>query len=298
MRIQTLLIPVMLLTQAVFAYAENDPIVEKGAKVQKLAGDFRFTEGPAWDRTGTLYFSDIPNNKIHTWSEKKGLGTFKVLEGSCNGLIFDKAGNLIVCQPTGRAVIKITPSGEESIIADSYQGKKLNSPNDLWIDPSGGIYFTDPRYGNMDDLQQGGFHVYYIHPDGKKVDRVLDNLVKPNGVIGSADGKKLYVADPGAKKSYVYEIVSPGKLTNRKLAADAGSDGLVLDERGNFYVTGKEIRVFSPDAKEIATIPLPEGAANMTLSGPDGKTLYITARTSLYSIKLNVKSGSDPFAKR
>ncbi len=297
MRIQILVVLIILFVHAACGFAENESIVVNGAEVQKLAGDFRFTEGPAWDRKGTLYFSDIPNKTIHTWSEKKGLGTFKVLEGSCNGLIFDKEGNLIVCQPTGRAVIKITPSGEESVIADSYQGKKLNSPNDLWIDPEGGIYFTDPRYGSMDDLQQGGFHVYYIHPDGKKIDRVLDNLVKPNGVIGSADGKKLYVADPGAKKSYVYDIIGSGKVANRKIAADAGSDGLVLDERGNFYVTGKTIRVFSSEAKEIATIPLPEGAANMTLGGPDGKTLYITARTGFYSIKLNVKSGSDPFAK-
>ena len=297
MRVLILLILTVLFPLSGNCFALDEGVVSNGAKVQKLAGDFRFTEGPAWDRNGTLYFSDIPNKTIHTWSEEKGLGTFKVLKGSCNGLIFDKSGNLIVCQPTGRAVIKITPQGDVSTIADSYQGKKLNSPNDLWIDSAGGIYFTDPRYGNMDDLQQGGFHVYYIHPDGKKIERVLDNLVKPNGIIGSADGKKLYVADPGAKKSYVYEIVGPGKLANRKLAANAGSDGLVLDERGNFYVTGKAIRIFSPEAKEIATIPLPENAANMTLGGPDGKTLYITAQTGLYSINLNVKSGSDPFAK-
>lgn len=277
----------------------EEPVVPPNAQVKKLAGGFRFTEGPAWDRQGTLYFSDIPNSTIHTWMEGKGIGVFKKLEGSSNGLWFDKQGNLLACQPTGRAVIRLTPKGDKTTIAETYQGKKLNSPNDLWLSPSGGLYFTDPRYGNMDDLQQDGFHVYYLplsKKDAKPI-RILDDLKKPNGVVGTADGKKLFVADPGAGTTYAYEIQEDGSLANRRVAAPSGSDGLTVDERGNLYITGKTIRIYSPEAKVVDKIELPESAANLTFGGADGKTLFITARTSLYAVKLNVRGGADPFAK-
>ena len=282
-------------------FAQNaEPVVPAGAMVKKLAGDFTFTEGPAWDRKGTLYFSDIPNQTIHTWSEAKGVGVFKKLEGASNGLWFDKEGNLYACQPAGRAVVRLTPDGKETVIADSYEGKKLNSPNDLWMAPDGGLYFTDPRYGQMNDLELDGFYVFYVPPakTGGKLRRILSDLKKPNGVVGTADGKKLYVADPGAQKTYVYNIAEDGSLTNRRVAAPTGSDGLTLDERGNLYVTGKTIRIYSPEAKVVGEIELPEVASNLTFGGSDGKTLFITARTSLYAVKLNVKGGADPFAEK
>ena len=277
---------------------ETSPVVPPGAQVKRLAQSFQFTEGPAWDRKGTLYFSDIPNNTIHTWSEVKGVGVFQKLEGSANGLWFDKKGNLYVCQPAGRAVLRITPAGKQTVIAETYQGKKLNSPNDLWMAPNGGLYFTDPRYGQMDDLEQDGFHVYYVPPerDGGSLRRILSDLKKPNGVVGTADGKKLYVADPGANTTYVYDINEDGSLTNRKVAAPAGSDGLTLDERGNLYITGKTIRIYSPEAKVVGEIEVPEAASNLTFGGEDGKTLFITARRGLYAVKLNVKGGADPHA--
>ncbi len=278
---------------------DSAPVVPADAVVKKLAGGFQFTEGPAWDRKQTLYFSDIPNQTIHTWSEEKGVGVFKKIEGSSNGLWFDKAGNLYACQPAGRAVVRLSPKGEETVIADSYEGKKLNSPNDLWMTPDGGLYFTDPRYGQMNDLELDGFYVYYVPPakTGGKLRRVLSDLKKPNGVVGTADGKKLYVADPGAQTTYVYDIGEDGSLANRRVAAPTGSDGLTLDERGNLYVTGKTIRIYSPEAKIVGQIELPEAAANLTFGGADGKTLFITARTSLYAVKLNVRGGADPFAK-
>lgn len=275
----------------------QDPVVPSGAEVKKLSGGFQFTEGPAWDRKDTLYFSDIPNQTIHTWSEAKGVGTFKKLDGSCNGLWFDKNGDLLVCQPTGRAVLRVTKEGQETVLADSYQGKKLNSPNDLWMAPGGGLYFTDPRYGQMDDLEQDGFHVYYLPPAGGSIRRILSDLKKPNGVVGTADGKHLYVTDPGANVTYSYDIQSDGSLTNRRMAAPAGSDGLTVDERGNIYITGKTVRIYSPEAKVVGEIELPEVAANLTFGGSDGKTLFMTARTSLYAVKLNVRGNSDPFAK-
>ncbi|MEW4487832.1 SMP-30/gluconolactonase/LRE family protein [Thalassoglobus sp. JC818] len=277
--------------------AQSEAIIDRDSKVQKISGDFKFTEGPVWDRESTLYFSDIPNKTIHSWTADDGVQTLRVLDGSCNGLRIDSEGRILVCQPTGRAVIRITPNGDVETIASSYDDKTLNSPNDLWIDPQGGVYFTDPRYGNMDDLQQSGFHVYYIPADGSPIKRVIDDLVKPNGVIGTVDGKKLFVADPGAQKTYAYEITAPGVLGKRTLAADAGSDGLSVDSLGNLYVTGPSIRVFNTNAEEIASIPVPENAANMTFGGADGKTLFITARTGLYSVELKVTDGSDPFAK-
>ena len=271
--------------------ADDQNILPSNLDVQQLATGFQFTEGPAWDGKGAVYFSDIPNQKLLRWSEANGVQVFKNLEGSCNGLRFDADGNLLVCQPTGRQLLKIAPDGTESTVVATYDGKRLNSPNDLWIAPNGGIYFTDPRYGSQEGLEQDGFHVYYISPDGN-VRRILNNLVKPNGVVGTADGKQLYVADPGDQKTYVYEIHEDGSLSNRRLAAPTGSDGLTLDEQGNLYVTGRAIRIFSPDAEEIGQIPLPESASNLTFGGADGRTLFITARTSLYAVKLNVRSGA------
>lgn len=278
--------------------AQSTPVLPPGAQVTKLSGDFQFTEGPVWDGKATLYFSDIPNKKIHTWTETDGIGTFRELPGSCNGLRIDADGNLYVCQPTGRAVIRISADGTQSTAAEEFGGKRLNSPNDLWIDPQGGIFFTDPRYGSQEDLQQGGFHVYYLPADGGSLKRVLSDLVKPNGVIGSADGKHLYVADAGAGKTYRYDIQDDGKLSNRRLAADSGSDGLALDDQGNLYVTasskGNFVTAYDPDGKVVVEIPVPERPANITFGGKDGQTLFITAREGLYAIPTNVRDGSTP----
>lgn len=294
---KSLLASLALILVVTGVHAE-EPLIPDGAEVKKLGDGFKFTEGPAWDRKGALYFSDIPTSTIHRWTEKDGVTVFKKIEGSTNGLWFDREGNLLSCQPNGRAVVRVTPQGDVSIVADTYEGKKLNSPNDIWMTPQGGIYFTDPRYGSMDDLQQDGFHVYYIPPGEKEVRRVLDDLKKPNGVVGTADGKKLYVTDPGAGKTYVYTIQPDGSLTDRKLAAPVGSDGLTVDERGNLYVTGKTVRIYSPEAKLVDQIELPEVAANLTFGGPDDKTLFFTARTGLYSIQMNVAGAADPFASK
>ena len=175
------------------------------------------------------------------------------------------------------------------MLADSFEGKKFNSPNDLWIDPHGGVYFSDPRYGNMEGLELPGFYVFYLAPDRKTLTRVIDDMVKPNGVLGTADGKQLYVADAGGGKTYVYAIQPDGSLADKKLFAAQGSDGLARDEQGNIYLTGGGITVYSPDGEKIESIAVPEGPANLKFGGPDKKTLFITARTSLYSVPMNVK---------
>jgi gluconolactonase len=255
---------------------------------RKLVDGFRFTEGPACDAKGNIYFSDIPNNRIHVWSIDNKLSTFSGKSGGANGLYFDGQGNLLACEGKARRVTSIDSKGNVTTLAAVYNGKKLNSPNDLWIDPRGGVYFTDPRYGKTDGMEQDGFHVYYIVPDRSKVVRVISDLVKPNGIIGTSDGKLLYVADPGDKKTYVYEIKSDGLLGKKKLFAPEGSDGMTLDANGNLYLTNDKVVIYSSKGKRIGDIAVPEKPANVCFGGKDRRTLFITARKSLYTVEMNV----------
>jgi len=257
--------------------------------VTKLAGGFRFTEGPAADTAGNVYFSDIPNEKIHIWTVDGELKTFRENTGRANGNFFDEAGNLLSCEGGARRVTLTDMAGNTSTLVDAYQGRRLNSPNDLWIDPKGGVYFTDPRYGNMDGLEQGGFHVYYLSPNRKYCRRVADDLAKPNGLIGTPDGTKLYIADPGDNKTYAYTIEPDGRLANKRLFCTEGSDGMTIDNRGNIYLTRNAVLVFNPAGQQIDTIETPERPANVCFGGPDRDTLFITARTSIYSVKMSVR---------
>jgi gluconolactonase len=266
-----------------------DSLVAPGAKVEKLADKFLFTEGPAADKDGNVFFSDIPSNRTLRWSTDGKLTTWRTDTGGANGLYFDAKGNLICCEGFARRLTSVSPDGKVTVLADSYDGKKLNSPNDLWVDPKGGIYFSDPRYGNMEGMEQKGFYVFYLPPGGKTLVRVVDDLVKPNGVLGTTDGKQLFVADASGGKTYVYTIQADGTLADKKVFAEHGSDGLTRDELGNVYLTGKGVDVFSPEGKPIETIDVPEGPANLTFGGPDKKTLFITARTGFYSVPMRVR---------
>ena len=279
----------LMLLAAQSQASEPESLVDQESKVDKLAGGFRFTEGPAVDTHGNVFFSDIPNNRIHKWSVDGKLTTWRENSGGANGLFFDKKGNLLACEGGSRRLASIDPKGKVTALADKFNGKKLNSPNDLWIDPKGGVYFTDPRYGPTDNLEQDGFHVYYLTSDRKKLIRVVDDLVKPNGVLGTPDGKRLFVADPGDGKTYVYKIQGDGTLTGKKLFASQGSDGMTLDEKGNLYLTGAGVAIYNPDGKLIETINTPERPANLCFGGKDGKTLFITARTSFYAVPMTVR---------
>ena len=272
-------------------FAQNSDLVASGAKPKKLAGGFLFTEGPAAaDKNGDIYFSDIPNARIHKWDvARKKLTTFREKSGRANGLYFDKKGNLLACEGGSRRITSISPQGKVTVLTAKYDGKRYNSPNDLWIAPDGGIYFTDPRYGSMQGREIDGFHVYYISPDRKKVTRVIDDLKKPNGLIGTKDGKTLYVADPGAGRTYRYTVNKDGSLSGRKLFCKSGSDGMTLDEKGNVYLTRGAVLVFNPHGKRIATIKFPEGPSNVTFGGKNRKTLFVTARKGFYSIEMNVR---------
>ena len=274
--------------------AQKGNIVAAGAEVKKLAGDFKFTEGPAADAQGNVYFSDIPNNRILKWSVDGKLSTFLENSGGANGLYFDRDGNLIACQGEARRLVSISPRGEVTVLADKYEGKKFNSPNDLWIDPKGGVYFSDPRYGNREGMEQKGEYVYYLTPDRKKVILVISDMVRPNGLIGTLNGKRLFVADHGAGKTYVYKVNKDGTLSDKKLFAPEGADGMTIDRRGNIYLTGRVVTIYNRKGKKVQEIQVPEGPSNVTFAGADDKALFITARTSLYSIPMEVKGARIP----
>ncbi|MBL7114546.1 MAG: SMP-30/gluconolactonase/LRE family protein [Kiritimatiellae bacterium] len=253
--------------------------------VQQVATGFRFTEGPALATNGDIYFTDIHNSRIHRWSSRDGVSTYRENTGRANGLLFDRSGNLLVCEGGNRRLTSISPHGIVTVVADAYDGRKLNSPNDLWIDGSGGIYFTDPRYWKRDNLEQDGEHVYYVPPGGGKLRRVIDDLVRPNGIVGTPDGKTLYVADHGGKKTYSYRVDDEGKLSERKLFAEEGSDGMTLDGDGNLYLTTDAVLVYSPKGDLLRRIEIPEKPTNVSF-GKDGRTLFVTARTSFYAVRV------------
>ena len=273
--------------------AEEKTVIAPGAKVVLLADSFAFTEGPAVDADGNVFFTDQPNNKIHKWSVDGKLSTFHDSPGRANGLYFDKKGNLIACADLNNELWSIDPKGNVTILAKDYKGKKLNGPNDAWIDPKGGIYFTDPfykrPYWDRGPMEQDGQHVYYLTPD-KNLIRVADDLVQPNGIIGTPDGRLLYVTDIGDKKTYVFETKPDGTLSGKKLFCSMGSDGMTIDSEGNIYLTGQGVTVFDKAGEKIEHIAIDEGwTANVCFGGRDMQTLFITASDSLYAIKMRVK---------
>lgn len=260
------------------------------ATVAKLAGGFQFVEGPAWDfKNNALYFSDIPPAQIIRFADGKH-AVANAASGQSNGLMFDKQGMLVACEHAGRRLSRAVPGQPGKDIVTHYQGKKLNSPNDLWIDAAGGIYFTDPRYGGPDDREIDKEAVYYVTSDGQ-ITQIIDDLVRPNGIALSPDGKLLYVVDNGAHSLHCYPITEPGKIgPGARIAYVTHPDGMTVDVKGRLYVTGEGgVWVLDANAKWIGLIETPELPANCTFGGPGYKTLYITARTSLYAIETHTR---------
>jgi gluconolactonase len=269
-------------------------IIQDGARLEKLAGDFEFTEGPVADKAGNVYFTDQPNDRILVWNNQKGISVFLQPSGRSNGLTFDKDGNLWTCADNKNEIWKISPDKKVEIVAGLFQGKAFNGPNDIWIIPSGGIYFTDPffkrSYWDHTDMPQEKQRVYYITPDHKNVTIAIDDLLQPNGIIGTPDGKKLFIADMRGNKTWSYTINDDGTLTDKKLFCEMGSDGITMDAAGDLYLTGRGVTVFDPSGKKLGNIPVPESwTANVCFGDPDHKSLYITASKGLYRIKLKVK---------
>ncbi len=272
----------------------NNRIIAEGAELLKLAGNFGFTEGPAADKSGNVYFTDQPNDRIMIWTVDGKLETFLQPSGRSNGLFFDNKGNLWACADEKNELWMISPDKKIEIVTGFFNEKPFNGPNDLWIDPNGGVYFTDPFYKRNwwthTEKPQDKQCVYYLSPDHKKLIRIIDDLVQPNGIIGTPDGKTLYVADIGEGKTWSYKINPEGTVSEKKLFCEMGSDGMTIDKSGNVYLTGKGVTVFDKKGNKIINIPVPEKwTANVCFGGKDRKMLFITASTGIYAIQTRIR---------
>ncbi len=275
-------------------------VIAPGASVERLATGFQFTEGPAADANGDVFFSDVRASRIHRWSVSGGaLTTHREGAVGTNGLYFDGRGRLVVCESGARRVVREEADGTITVLADAFDGKRLNSPNDVWIHPAGHIYFTDPRYGSTADVEQDGMHVYVLPADGGPIRRVTGDLRQPNGVIGTPDGRIVYITDPGAgaNRTWRYRVDSDGSLVDQSEYVPVGGDGMAIDEAGNVYLaTGGRVRVFAPGGAPLADIAVSESPTNVAFGGADFRTLFITARTGFYAVRMAVRGADGPFA--
>jgi gluconolactonase len=268
-----------------------------GATVQKLAGDLSFAEGPTADAAGNVFFTDQPNDRILEWSLDGKLSTFLHPAGRSNGMSFARDGSLIACADEKNELWSIAKDGKVTVIWRDYDGKKLNGPNDVWVHPSGSLYLTDPYYQrpwwSHQAPPQDGQHVYRLSADRKTLTRVTNDLEQPNGIVGTPDGKTLYVSDIKARKTYAYDIQPDGSLAGKRLHCSLGSDGMTLDSEGHLYLTGKGVHVFDKAGQEIQVFDVPEEwVGNVTFGGADHKTLFITASKGLYAVRLRVKGAN------
>ncbi|MGH9659054.1 MAG: SMP-30/gluconolactonase/LRE family protein [Bryobacteraceae bacterium] len=291
-----------------------DAIVPAAAKIEKLAGGFAFTEGPVWQQDGSVLFSDIPNNVIHKWTPDGKVVPFRKPSGydqtdappgafiGSNGLTLDRQGRLIVCEHGNGRVTRLEKDGKLTVLADKFEGKRLNSPNDAVYKSNGDLYFTDPPYGfpkqDDDPKKELKFNGIYRLAGGK-LQLLYRDLTRPNGLAFSPDEKFLYVANSdAARKIWMrFEVARDGSLTGGKVFADVTKekadglpDGLKVDKKGNLYATGPGgVWIFSPEGWHLGTIQPDQVPANCAFGDRDGKTLYMTARTGFYRIKLAVE---------
>ncbi len=288
------IVPRLLL--ALTGLAADDPLAP-GAKIEKLAGGFAFTEGPTCDQKGNLFFVDQPNDRIMEWSVKGKLSTFLQPSGYANGMEFDSQGDLIACADEHNALWSISPTKQITILVTNFEGKYLNGPNDVWIAPNGGMYLTDPFYLRMwwdhKVMALPSEEVFYRSLDGRTLKRVTEDLKKPNGITGTPDGKYLYVSDIGAGQTWRYDIQTDGSLTDKTFFCAQGSDGMTIDERGDLYLTGHGVTIYDPAGKVITHVPVPENwSGNVSFGGADHRTLFTTASHSLYALQMRVRGGN------
>jgi gluconolactonase len=282
-----------IVLMAVRGYSQDNNLIAKGAKVTKAAGGYAFTEGPAVAPDGRVFFTDQPNDKIDVWSENGTITTFLHPCERSNGMYFNKKGELVACADLHNRLVVFSMDGKQRTIAENYNGQPLNAPNDLWIAPNGGIYFSDPYYAR--DYWEPGRKevqdkrsVYYLNPEGKVI-RVIDDYKQPNGLIGTPDGKTLYVSDINDSKIWKYTINTNGTLSGKTLFAPEGSDGMTIDDQGNVYLSNKYVSIFDKTGKKIASIEVPEMPSNLCFGGKKRNILFITARTSVYTLNMKVK---------
>ncbi len=272
---------------------KSNELIAKGAKVTKAGGGYLFTEGPAVAPDGRVFFTDQPNDKILIWSEDGKISTFMESCDRSNGTYFNQKGELVACADLHNKIMVFGMDKQQKTLVDNFEGKHLNGPNDLWIAPNGGIFLSDPYY--FRDYWEAGHKeiqdargVYYLSPEGK-LTRVIGDYKQPNGLIGTPDGKTLYVSDINDHKIWKYDIQADGTLSNKTFFAPEGSDGMTIDNEGNVYLTNKTVSVFDKSGKKIAAIEVPEMPSNICFGGKKRNILFITARTSVYTLKMKVK---------
>lgn len=274
--------------------AQSDSLI--AADIEELGTAFQFTEGPTAAPNGDLYFSDVAASRVYRWDTAQQLTLIRETTQGGNGLYLDRKGNLYQCQGKGRQVVVIRPDGATEVLVDAYEGDSLNSPNDVWLDDRGGMYFTDPNYSGQEKMAVEG--VYYLSPDRKKLTRVIDDFTRPNGLVGTPDGKTLFVTDHIGGMTWRYRVAADGTLTDKKEFAPLGCDGITRDERGNVYLTNLDnasVDIYSDQGKLLHTIDVPISPTNVAFAGKNNDELFITARTALYRVKMHVKGQKMPW---
>jgi gluconolactonase len=261
--------------------------------VDKVAAGLQFTEGPVWSREGFLLFSDVPSNRILKLGPgDKQPSLYREGPGLVNGNTFDAQGRLYSCESKGRRVVRMDKKGKLEVLAERWEGKRFNAPNDIVVRKDGHAYFTDPAFGDQADTRELDFYgVYHITPKGQ-LGLVAKPKGRPNGITFAPNGRILYVANSDDRTVVAYDVDHNGETSNERVlisGVDGVPDGIRTDEKGNLYVTAKGLSVYRPDGKLIATIPLSETPANCAFGDADFQTLYITARTSVYRVRLDVK---------
>jgi len=273
---------------------QDDSLLVPGAVPKLVSNQFGFTEGPAVDRKGNIFFTDQPNDKIWKYGTDGKLSVFMENSGRSNGLYFDRRGNLLACADEKNELWSISPNKKITVLIKDRSGKKLNGPNDLWVHPGGTIYFTDPYYQRpwwtrkTPDIE--GEKVYLFRTKDTEPVVASEDVVKPNGIVGTPDGKYLYVTDIGAGKTYRYNIEKDGSLNSRQLFTEQGADGITLDNKGNLYLTGNGVTVYNPAGDKVLHIPVPaKWTANVCFGGKERNILFITASESIYTLAMKVK---------
>ena len=261
-------------------------------KPQLVSKQFAFTEGPAVDKAGNIFFTDQPNNKIWKYDINGKLSVFMDYAGRANGTYLNSKGDLIACADEYNQIWQISPDKKVKVLLKDYKGKLINGPNDLWVNKQDAIYFTDPYFKReyWKRTQPEISQLVYVLLKGKDTPIPLDTLIKPNGIVGTPDGKHLFVADIGAGKIYKYDIGLDGRLYNRKLFFNHTADGMTLDEQGNLYLAGNGVTIVDSRGQQIEHIDIPEPwSANVCFGGKDKNVLFITASKAVYTLKMNVK---------
>jgi gluconolactonase len=265
-------------------------------KVVKVATGYKFTEGPLWSREGFLLFSDIPNNKIMKFVPGKGTEVFRGESNGANGNAFDEQGRLYSCESVTRRITRTDKKGRIEVLADKWEGKRLNSPNDIVVRKDGQVYFTDPAFGGaMDTRELDFFGVYHITPRGE-LELVAKWQTRPNGLALSPNGKILYVDNSDERNVRAYDLDRGGKAANERVlisGIEGGPDGMKVDEKGNLYITAKMLYVYTPEGKPLNKVELPEAPSNCAFGDADFASLYVTARTSVFRVRLNVKGAGE-----